>query len=158
MTTLAQAFGSSTSFTVNSTTWAQAVTISTTAVSVTGLSPVPDDILITVSGTVPNSTLADQFAVNVWIAVSEDGTHYTDNDQYSGSNNSKTTLRSPSNFLGPFVINCTQNVAFYGVIPSLRAMCGGTLPTKFGLVLENQCGQTITSPAATYTPVTWTNS
>jgi hypothetical protein len=158
MTTLAQSFGTSTSLTLNATAWAQAVTISSTGLSVAGLSPVPDDILITVTGTVPNSALADQKAVNVWVAVSEDGTHYGDNDQYSGTNNTQTALRSPSNFYGPFIINCTQNVAMYGVIGSLRALCGGTLPRAFGLVLENQAGQTITSPAATYTPINWTNS
>ena len=157
-TTLAQSFGTSTAMTLNATAWAQAVTISSNAVSVAGLSPVADDILITVTGTVPNSTLADQFAVNVWIAISEDGTHYTNNDQYSGTNNTQATLRSPTNFLGPFAINCTQNVAFYGVIPSLRAICGGTLPRAFGIILENQTGQTLTAPAATYTPINWTNT
>jgi|SRR5271165_2908569 len=157
MTTLAQVFGTSTSFTLNGTAWAQAVTISSTGLSIVGLSPVPDDLLITIIGTVPNSALANQKAVNVWFAVSEDGTHYTDNDQYTGTNNTQTTLRSPTNFLGPFVIPCTQNVAFYGVT-TLRQWCGLCLPRAVGLILENQCGQTITAPAATYTPITYTNS
>ena len=158
MTTLAQAFGTSTAFTLNATAWAQAVIITSTGISIAGLSPVPDDILITITATVPNSALGAQHAVNVWIAISEDGTHYTDNDQYSGANNSQATLRSPANHLGPFPIACTQNIAMWGVIGSLRALCGGTLPRAFGLVLENQNNVTLTAPAATYTPVIWTNN
>ena len=36
-----------------------------------------------------------------------------------------------------------------------RGLC---LPRAVGLILENQCGQTITAPAATYTPINYTNS
>jgi hypothetical protein len=42
-------------------------------------------IEITVSGVFPDSAPANQKAVNVWIASSEDGTLYSDNDQYSGT-------------------------------------------------------------------------
>lgn len=159
MTTLAQSFGASASLTVNTTAWAQAVTISTNALNVSGVSPVPDDIMLTVSFAVPAGTPADSKAVNVWIAPSEDGTHYPDNDQYSGTNNTQTTLRSPSNFLGPFVVAAgTASITAYGVLPSLRTLCGGILPREFGVILENQSGLTLTSPAVTYTPVNFTNS
>jgi hypothetical protein len=158
MTTLAQSFGSSTALTVNATAWTQATTISTDAVNVAGLATIPVDVMISVTATVPNSTLGAAKAINVYVAVSEDGTHYTDNDQYSGSNNSQTALRAPTNFLGPFVIPCTQNVAAWGVIPSLRTLCGGVLPRKFGVVLENQTNVTLTSPAATFTPINFPNS
>lgn len=158
-TTLAQLFGNSAAFTVNATSWTQATTISTDAVDISAISPVPVDIEITVKGVFPNSVPANQKAVNVWIAYTEDGTHYTDNDQYAGSNNTQSSLRSPTGFAGPFVIPVTQNVTFYGVIPSLLALLGSrVLPRKFGLVLENQGGQTITSPTASYTPVNLTNA
>lgn len=157
MTTLSQVFGTSTSLTVNATAWANLVIITTTAIDVSSLSPVPDDILITVTGTA-GTPMTVQKGVNVWVAISEDGTHFTDNDLYSGTQNTQTTLRAPSGHYGPYVIPLTASVAFWGVIGSLRAICGGTLPRKWGLVLENQTGQTITGPAATYTPITWTNT
>jgi hypothetical protein len=125
---------------------------------VSGASPVWDDVLFTLDGVVPNSALANQKAVNAYFSISEDGTHYSDNDQYSGTNNTQTTLRSPTNFLGPFVINCTQNITYYAIVPSLRAITGGTLPRAVGIITENQAGQTITSPAGTYTGVNWTNT
>jgi hypothetical protein len=158
MTTVAQSFAGSAAFTLNATSWTQGTTVSSDAVDVSGLSPVPVDILVTVTATVPNATLGASKAVNVYVAISEDGSHYSDNDQYSGSNDSQTSLRSPTNFYGPFVIPCTQNVAAYGVIGSLRALCGGVLPRKFGLVLENQTNVTLTGAAASYTPVGYTNS
>ena len=157
MTTLAQSFGSSSSLTLNPTSWTQGTTISSDAVDVSALSPVPVDIEITVTATVPNSPLGAQSAINVYVAVSEDGTHFTGNDQYSGSNNSQTALRSPTNFYGPFVIPCTQNVAAWGVVGSLRSLCGGVLPRKWGVVLENQTNLTLTGPAATYTPIGYSN-
>ena len=158
MTTLAQLFGTSTAFTLNNTSWTQATTISSTGIDLSVLSPIPDDVMITVDFVFPNSAPANQKAVNLWVAVSEDGTHYTDNDQYSGTNNTQSTLRSPTNFYGPFVIPVNQNITGYGVLASLRGLCGGILPRKFGIILENQGGQTITSPAASYTPVNFTNT
>lgn len=158
MTTLAQSFGTSTGLTLNGASWTQGTTISSTAINVSGLSPIPDDIMITVDFVFPNSAPANQLAVNLWVAISEDGTHYTDNDQYSGTNNTQTSLRMPTNFYGPFVIPVNQNITGYGVLSSLRTLCGGVLPRDFGIILENQGGQTITSPAATYTAINYTNT
>lgn len=157
-TTLAQLDGTSTSWTtVNTTTWAQAVTISIDAVNIAGASPVPVDVMMTFTGTEPASVAA-QHAVNVYFSISEDGTHYSDNDQYSGSNNTQTTLRSPTNFLGPWVINTTSSLAYWSTVPSLRAICGGVLPRKFGAIMENQSNVTITGPAASYTLINFTNT
>lgn len=157
MTTLAQSFGTSTSFTLNSTTWAQAVTVSSTAINVAGIATIPDDIWITVKCTFPNSALADQKAVNIYVSCSEDGTNYDDNDQYSGTNNSQSVLRAPTNFKGPVVLFGTQNVTT-AVTFSLLSLGLGTLPRKFGIILENQCGQTIATFSATYSPINFTNA
>lgn len=158
MTTLAQAYGTSTAFTLNATSWTSAHVISSDAVNLAGLSPIPDDVLITVDFTTSASAAAGQKGVNVYVAISEDGTHYSDNDQYSGTNNTQTALRSPTNFLGPFFISAaTASITAYAVF-ALSMLIGRTMPRAFGLILENQTGQTVTSPAATYTPITWTNT
>ena len=158
MSTVAQSFGASTSFAnLNTTSWAQAVTISTDAVDVAALAPVPVDVLVTVNATFPNSTMGAQQAVNIFVSGSEDGTNYDDNDQYSGTNNSQTTLRAPTNFKGAVVMAATQNKAI-AITFSLRQLYGGVLPRKFGLVLENQCNQTIATKSATYTSVNYTNT
>jgi hypothetical protein len=157
VTTLAQVFGTSTAFTINSTSWTQATVNSTNAVDVSAISPVPVDIMVTVDFAT-SGTIAAQKAVNVYVAVSEDGTHYTDNDLYSGTNNSQSSLRSPTNFLVGPPIAVTTGITQYGVIVSLRAICGGILPRKFGLLFENQSNVTLTALAATYTPVNYSNT
>ncbi len=156
MTTVAQSFGPSVAFTLNSTSFAQAVVISSDAVDISTLSPVPIDILITVKCTLPNSAMGAQQAVNAYVSCSEDGTVYDDNDQYAGTNNTQTTLRSPTNFKGPVSLAATINVVT-AITFSLRQLFGGTLPRKFGLILENQCNQTITAKSASYSAVSYTN-
>ncbi|MDE2020389.1 MAG: hypothetical protein KGJ13_08645 [Patescibacteria group bacterium] len=157
MTTLAQSFGTSSSFTLNSTSWAQAVTISSDAVNVAGIATIPDDIQITVKVTFPNATIGAQNAVNVYVSCSEDGTTYDENDQYSGTNNSHTTLRLPSNYKGPVVLTATANVVT-ALTFSLLSLGLGSMPRKFGIILENQCSQTIATVSATYTPINYTNA
>jgi len=157
MTTIAQSFTSSASFTINSTSWTQATVITTDAIDVSGITAIPVDIWITVAVTFPNSTIGAQSAVNIYVSASEDGTNYDDNDQYSGSNNTQTSLRTPVNYKGPVVLAATINKA-EAITFSLRQVCGLTLPRKFGLILENQCNQTIATKSATYTSVTYTNT
>lgn len=157
MTTVSQVFGTTQAFTLNSTSFAQAVVITSDAIDISALSPIPLDILITVKCTFPNSTMGAQKAVNCFISASEDGTVYDDNDQYSGSNNTQTTLRSPTNFKGPVSLAATINVVS-AITFSLRQLFGGVLPRKFGLILENQCNQTITTKSASYTAVNFANA
>lgn len=151
-----QPYGTSTALTINATAWAQAVTISATAVQV-NTSPFALDYQCTFKWTFPNSAPANQKQINVYVSPSEDGTNYAENDQYSGTQNSQTTLRSPTNFYYATSFPVTQNVAGTGVIPSIRAVLGGsTMPRDFGLIFENQGGQTITSPTGTCTAINYT--
>jgi len=158
MTTLAQLFGTSTAMTLNATAWSALRTISSNAIDLGGASPVPDDVLITVKFTASGSAAAAQKGVNVYVAISEDGTNYSENDQYSGTNNTQTPMRSPTNFLGPLFISAAVVSLVYTAVFPLSMLIGRTMPRKFGLILENQTGQTITSPAATYSLVNWTNT
>ncbi len=156
-TTIAQLFGTSVAFTINSTSWTQATVITTDAIDVSAITTVPIDILVTVKITFPNSTIGAQSAVNIFVSASEDGTVYDDNDQYSGTNNTQTALRLPANYKGPVVMGATINVVT-AITFSLRQVCGGILPRKFGLILQNQCNQTIVTKSASYTPVAFTNA
>lgn len=150
MSTVAPVFGSSASLTVNSTSWTTGVTISTDALNVAGLSPIPTEIEITVAFTCPNSAPTGAKAVNVYVSESEDGTNYDEHDQYSGSNNSQTSLRSPSNFKPIGVIAVNQNIA---AKRTFRVLGGQTPARGMGVILENQSGLTLTSPAVTYSPI-----
>lgn len=151
-----QPYGTSTALTINATAWAQAVTISATAIQVNA-SPFAIDYSCTFKWTFPNSAPANQKQINVYLSPSEDGTNYADNDQYSGTQNSQTTLRSPTNFYYLTSFPVTQNVSGTGVIPSIAAALGGKMGVRnFGLIFENQGGQTITSPTGTCTAVNFT--
>lgn len=158
MTTLAQTFGTSTAFTLNATAWSALRMISSNAVDLSAASPVPDDVLITVKFTSSGSAAAAQKGVNVFVSISEDGTNYSENDQYSGTNNTVTPMRSPTNFLGPFFIAAGTVSIVNTAVFALSMLIGRTMPRKFGLILENQTGQTATSPSASYTLVNWTNT
>jgi hypothetical protein len=157
MTTLAQSYGASVALTLNSTSWAQAVVITSDAIDLSGISPPPVDVLVTVKVTFPNTAMGAQKGVNIFVAASEDGTVYDDNDQYSGSNNTQTTLRVPTNFKGSVPLAATQNVVT-AITFSVRQVCGGVLPRKFGVVLENQCNQTIVTKSASYSPINYSNA
>lgn len=155
MTTLSQSFGTSTAMTLNATGWTALRTISSDAVD---LSSGADDVLITVKFTASASAAAAQKGVNVYVAISEDGTNYSENDQYAGSNNTQTPMRSPTNMLGPFFISAPTVSLVYTAVIALSMLIGRTMPRKFGIILENQTGQTVTSPSAAYSTVNWTNT
>lgn len=150
-TPITQLDGSSAAFTLNGTSWTQATTVSSDALDLSA-SPNPLDVLITVKATFPNSTMGAQKAVNIYVAASEDGTNYDDNDQYAGSNNTKTSLRSPTNFKGPVTLAATINVVTAITFP-LSYFFPRAMPRKFGIILENQCNQTIATFSASYTLV-----
>lgn len=148
MSTIAPVLASSASFTVNATSWTNNTVITTDALNIAALSPIPLDILITVSFVCPNSAPSANAVVNVYKSESEDGTNYDENDQYSGTNNTQTALRSPTNlkFLSAIAVN--QNITGKRII---RLLDGLFLPRKAGIILENKSGLTLTSPTVTYT-------
>lgn len=164
MTTLAQlpegAIG--TSLTVNATSWSPGGIVTTNALvifGVGGLSPIPVDLMFSISFGVPAGTISDQGRVNLWAIISADGTNYTDQDIYGGTNNYLSALRSPTNFKGPFPIYCNAaGVTQVGVLQSLAGLLGGVLPAAVGVGLENRTGLTLTSPTVKYTALGYSNS
>lgn len=164
MTTLAQLLEGTigTSLHVNSTLWSPGGVVTTDALVVFGtggLSPIPVDLMFSISFGVPAGTISDQGRVNLWAIISADGTNYTDQDLYGGANNYISPLRSPTNFKGPFPIYCNAvSITQVGVLQSLAGFLGGVLPAAIGVGLENRTGLTLTSPTVKYTALGYSNS
>jgi len=82
--------------------------------------------------------------INVYFYGSIDGTNYTDN---ATGSDAAVTLRTPTNFFGPFIISAPDSGAltYKVVIPSVASFFGGILPYCWGLVIDNQTGLTLDS-------------
>lgn len=114
------------------------------------------DALLYLAIPLASGSPASDKAINVYFYASEDGTNYTDN---SGGTDASITLRSPTNFLGPFVIAtpASGSVTYKAVIPSVARMFGGIIPRKWGIVVENRTGLAFgTGSVVTYTGITET--
>jgi len=81
-------------------------------------------------------------AFNIYFYGSEDGTNYTDN---ATGSDAPITLRSPTNLRGPFIIATPTSggLVYKAVIGSVASYFGGVLPRKWGIVVENRCGVTL---------------
>lgn len=94
--------------------------------------------------------------VNVYLYVSEDGTNYTDN---ATGSDAAVTLRSPTNLIPAGQIACPDSggLTYKFVIPSIASICGGILPRKWGIVVENRTNVTFSATegdhAKTYTGI-----
>jgi hypothetical protein len=146
----------STALTVNATSWITGSVISTNGLALSGTM----DLIVTIAATVPAGTITDLGAIQVWLALSEDGTHYTDNDLYSGTNNYMATMIANPNFYGSqFKVYCRASTTAYGIIASVSSQFNvGAMPRAVGLLLENRTGLTLTGPAVTYTPIEFSNA
>jgi len=105
-----------------------------------------NDYRITVKVTMPNIALTGSKAVFVWVKTSDDaGTTWDGNGT---SSDAAITLDSPHQFPLGCVLPCTINVARAASF-SLKAACGGSIPATWGIIIENQTGQTFSSSAVT---------
>ena len=95
-------------------------------------------------------TPASDKAIYVWFYGSEDGTNYTDN---ATGTDAGVTMRSPSNLRGPFVISTpdTGALTYKGVVGSVAAFFGGTLPRKWGFVIQNKTGLALSATEGDHT-------
>jgi hypothetical protein len=158
-TTTAQSFPqASASLTLNATAWITGSAISATALNIAALSPIADDILLTVSAVVPSGTLSDLSTIQVWASPSEDGTHFPDNDLFSATNAYQASMPAAPNIYGPFKIYCRTGITQYGIIDSLITQFNfGLMPRALVIILENRTGLTLTSPAVTWSYADFTN-
>jgi hypothetical protein len=128
----------------------------------------PDDVELTFSAAIPVGTLSDQAAINAWVAINESGNaaQYSDADLYTStvasSGGTLSSLRSPNNLYGPFIIYCPPVVSgspltIVGVLASLATLLNGVLPRSIGFLMENRTGLTPTTLAASFTAVNFSN-
>lgn len=88
--------------------------------------------------------------INVYFYGSHDGSNYTDN---ATGSDAAVTLRSPTNLRGPFVISTPAAGALTyksGPIPVAQYF-GGTLPYKWGIVVENKTNIAFDSTEGSHT-------
>lgn len=94
-----------------------------------------------------------QKSINVYVAVSQSGTNFTDN---ATGADAAITLRSPTNLFGPFRIQTPDAGAltYRAIIPSIVAIVGGThLPPRFSIIIENQTGVALDATEGNHTKV-----
>lgn len=102
-----------------------------------------NDIRVIVSAGIGGGVLAGNKAVYLWIATSEDaGTTWTGN---ATGSDAAITLDSPNQFnLGGAIAFAAQSTT-RGASFSLKAACGGSLPAKWSVIVENQTGIALSS-------------
>jgi hypothetical protein len=159
MTTVKIAYGSETSI-----TWTAAIASSATAArectAIDNTSTKADDYQIAVSIVYPNSAPANDKTVYVYAGAYQ-GATLGYQGGLTGSDaaitlDDITTTPSPLRLAGAFWQ--VQNKTRVFTIPSIAAVFGGNVPPKFGLVLVNYSGQTLTTVTASYVAITYTNS
>jgi hypothetical protein len=124
-----------------------------------------EDVIISFQASLANGSVAADKLINIWLAGSEDGTHWNGEtgtgakDNYAGSD-AAVTLDSPTNLLGPFQIGTPQNVSsgapvYGGVIPSFCRYWGTrfVMPRKWGIVVENRTGLAFAGFSASFTGI-----
>ena len=139
MADLKQAFGSSTAITI---TLASLGAASRESTNVDNGSNLFLDAMVVVQVKLQSGTPVGDKAVYVYAYGSEDGTNYGDN--VTGSD-AAITLRSPTNLRPLGVLLCPDSGALtYKSHPmSLAAAFGGIIPRKWGIVVQNATGVTL---------------
>jgi hypothetical protein len=90
-----------------------------------------------------SGTSASGYVAVYAYASADGGTTYTEN---AGASDAAITLTVPTNLVLLGVINCVANsVTYKGPVWSVAAAFGGTMPKKWGIVVENQTGGTLSA-------------
>jgi hypothetical protein len=100
------------------------------------------DYRIYVKPTSASGTPTGSKAVFVWVAISDDTSNWTGN---ATGSDSAITLDSPHQFALGCVIPFPTSAITRGGSFSLRAACGGTIPNKWAIIIENQIGFAFTA-------------
>jgi hypothetical protein len=108
------------------------------------------DALVGVSVKTAAGSLATSPYVNVYAYAIVDGTNYTDQDRMAsaGLDGAFTLGGSPLNVKLIGTVNLkTAATATYGGLFSVASAFGGSLPPKWGIVIENQSGLALDNSA-----------
>lgn len=154
MADLKQAFGPSTAITITLASLASASARQSSVVD--NSSNLFLDVLVYVAAKLQSGSPSSDKALYVYAYGSEDGTNYTDN---ATGSDAAITLRVPNNLRPIGVISAPDSGALtYKSNPmSLAAAFGGVIPRKWGIVVLNSTGITLSATggdhAASYTGV-----
>ena len=142
MADLKQAFGSSTAITCSLASKADGTARAST--SVDNGTNLFLDVMVALAVKLQTGTPSNDRAVFVYAYASEDGTNYTDNATGSDAD---ITLRNPSNLRPLGVINCPDSggLTYKSGPMSLAQAFGGVVPRKWGIVVENRTGVTLSA-------------
>lgn len=137
------AFGSATAMTITLNSLASSATAGRESTVVDNSTNKYLDALVEVLLSYPNSAPANDQAVYVYAYASLDGTNYSGG---ATGSDAAYTLRSPS-VLAPLgtIPTPTQNIAYRSRPMSVANAFGGVLPSKWGIVVVNFSGQTLSA-------------
>lgn len=137
MADVKQAYGASTALTITLDSLAAAGARESTAVSNT--TTLFGDAHVTVIAALSSGSPTGDKAINVYAYGSEDGSTYTDN---ATGSDAAITLRSPTNLrlIGVVSAPDSGSVTYNSHPLAVSPAFGGTIPSRWGVVVENQTG------------------
>ena len=97
--------------------------------------------------------------VVVYVYGSEDGTNFASNsgtsDDVDGTAKALTALQSPTNMrlLGVMSTMVASSTTYKSQPMSIAAAFGGTMPRKWGIVVQNTTGAAFTAASGSYTEI-----
>ncbi len=157
MTTVKIAYGSETSITwtalhASTSLCSASATAARECTAIDNTSTLADDYQIAVSIVFPNSAPGSDKTVYIYAGAYQ-GASLGYQGGLTGSDaaitlDDVTTTPSPLRLAGSFFQ--VQNKTRVFTIPSIATVFGGNVPPKFGLVLVNYSGQTLTTVTASY--------
>lgn len=159
MATRKIAYASSTGITITLASLASGATTARESTAIDNTSNLYIDAIVYLALALQSGTPANDKAIYVYLYGSEDGTNYTDN---ATGSDAALTLRSPTNLRGPFVVSVPDSggLTYKVIIPSVAAFFGGVMPRKWGIVVNNFTGVTLSATEGnhikTYTGITET--
>lgn len=92
--------------------------------------------------------MANDMAIYIYGAGSEDGANYTDN---ATGSNAALTLRSPTNLEPLAVISTPTSATTYKKVFSVARAFGGILPKRWSIIVNNFTGQSLDATPANHT-------
>ena len=149
-------FGTSTAFTLTLASLASSSTAGRESTAVDNTSNLFVDALVRLQCKLQTGSPANDKAIYVYAYGSEDGTNYT--DPATGSD-AAITLRAPTNLrlIGVISTPDSGGLTYKGGPFSVAQAFGGVLPRKWGIVVQNYSGVTLSATegdhAYTYTGI-----
>jgi hypothetical protein len=105
--------------------------------------------------TTSTGTLSTPAFINVYIYALTDGTNYSGGATGSNTSWSLPTYKNVT-LAATVYINTAGTIEYFS--PRSVASCfGGVLPAKWGVIVENETGLSLSSGTVTYTGITLTN-